>query len=41
MEEYVSVFNKLMREASTTIEYFLDSFSAFPGFVVPKNIKVS
>jgi hypothetical protein len=41
MEEYASVFDKLKREASTSIEYFLDSFSPFPGFFAPKNIKTS
>lgn len=41
MEEYASVFDKLKWEASTSIKYFLHSFSTFPGFFVPKNIKTS
>lgn len=41
VEEYASVLDELMWEASTPIKNFLDSFSPFPGLFVPKNIKTS
>lgn len=41
MEEYASVLDELMWEASTPIKNFLDSVSPLPGLFVPKYIKTS
>ena len=41
VEEYASVLDELMWEASTPIKNFLDSVSPLPGLFVPKYIKTS